>query len=307
MFSPVSSSSSVVGQPAASNYVPRVLLFGDSGVGKSILLCQLCSLINEGKASVPRDRIEPTVGYRVEAVGLKQDSAGTPGSSTTRITTQCVELIEIGGNRSLVMGPSSRYQPVVGGGGGAVDAAIFMYDDHKPASAISVATWYRECNDAGIVQGCKHIALIGMSTNVTPITSGFVSATSTTPSPLSSGPSNSLTFSSVIAALYGDPHYAGFLLASPQRTAQCSLPLRTILRAAQLVLLMEHIFLYLCSCLLFGFGQHHVDFQPLSVKQALDVVKRDPKCSSVIEGLPLDDPATFSDNVEELLHFLSHL
>lgn len=314
----------------AINGVPsRVLVLGDSGVGKSLLMCQLCTLLNQGRADAPVAQLEPTIGYRVEAIAMKKRSppgvtlAPSPSAAASSSShLHMVELIELGGNRSLVMGSGSRFQPVVSGGGsGTVDAIIFVYDEGNASSAISVATWYRESESAGIVRGCNRIALVGVNHNNASSSSSAsslqmqgdgiydvecgASPRQSPYSPRTSGPAPSLA--SILAALYNDPLQAQkMLLDSSKRTTAASLPRLLIAEAIRGFLFLEHMFLYACSCLLFGLSQTQVDLRPLSVKESLATVTHDPKCSSSVTGLSLGSShEAFTSSIDELLHFLS--
>jgi hypothetical protein len=317
--------------PPSSSSSSRVLLFGDSGVGKSLLLRQLSALLCRGRADVPLDHIEPTIGYRIEAVPMKRNTSTTTAINATVV--HIIDLVEVGGNRSLVMGSGSRLQPLVGSsssGSTLIDAVIFVYDENSARSMVSLATWYRECVSAGVVQGCKAIALIGVvvstptqhrpqslpSSGLTHQCSSFVQAESSV-SPGTGTSSSATPLMSLVKSLYNNPHQALSLAAGGRGGCSSSLsssspsPSATrqvLIWCVQTLLHVEHLFLFLCSCLLFGLGQTQVDFRQVTPKEALALVKSDGRCISTIEGLVLGASSEeFEDNATELLHFLSHL
>ncbi|CUG06292.1 Hypothetical protein, putative [Bodo saltans] len=321
----------------------RVLVFGDSGVGKSLLLTQLSCLFNRGCADAPVDRLEPTIGYRVESVPIQKkkkitppqsnptnmSAAGQVASSGTQHKLHMIDLIEVGGNRSLVMGSGSRFQPLVGGSNvgssaSAVDAVMFVYDEQSPRSMSSLATWYRECVSAGVVQGCKAIALVGVISSTSPHHNTYDSPNSSSTnesssvihmeaamsSSLSSGGSHHASESIIpfVKSLYNNPHQS-LSQSLPSSSASSTLNVRSaLIWFVRALLRVEHLFLFLCSCLLFGLGQTQVEFRQITPKEALAQVKSDARCVSTIEGLELGTSAqAFEDNAIELIHFLSHL
>lgn len=300
-------------QPAlsasTSSGVQRVLLVGDSGVGKSVFLNLLATHLHSGRAALPTERITSTVGFRVEVVTFP--SHGGSPSAMRPAPIRALEILEVGGNRNFPVAcrTAAYFHQQAGANGSSVQAlvsaVVFMYDTSLPSSAAAAGAWYKELVECGALDACRSFLLIGVvgSCNATMCTArerngGGLSARQHPPSLISRLCQWFVMFCAVIQ----DPsqYLASF-------TGGVAPPLvRIAVAVVRAVVAVEQLLLVLCSYILFGGGQRTVSMsqQPLPVSKTLEIIRNDSRCVAEVQSLSLT-PDGFSDDCSEVLQFLN--
>ena len=113
----------------------RILLLGDSGCGKSLLIRHLLAASLDAPFNEFIDDHQQTTGISCHAVGLRRGKGIT-----------MVELIEVGGSKNF--SPLARtpvYTP-------QVDAVLLVYsDDDRHSTGSGLLFWYKELVSAGVI------------------------------------------------------------------------------------------------------------------------------------------------------------
>jgi len=113
----------------------RVLLLGDSGCGKSLVIRHLLAASLDVPFNEFTDDHRQTTGISCHAVGLRRGKGVT-----------MVELIEIGGSKNFSpLARSPVYTP-------QVDAVLLVYsDDDRHSTGSGLLFWYKELVSAGVI------------------------------------------------------------------------------------------------------------------------------------------------------------
>ena len=122
------------GTPATAS--ARILVVGDHGVGKSLLVQMLSSLSLGMPLPARGDRQGSTIAFSVEAVIWRDNASGK---------VALLELVELSGNRSLGFAARKSFYESK-----SLAAVIYVHDALNPQSIVALLDWHIEMGQCGV-------------------------------------------------------------------------------------------------------------------------------------------------------------
>lgn len=242
----------------------RILVVGDSQVGKSLLVHLVCTSANTGKASMPVDRLESTIGFAVDACVWRV--FGAVGAELP--LPSVIEFIEVGGNRNFSQAARKvcYCTPDSSRTGAAapqrrIDGVIFVYSSDNGGSAVALDEWLRELESCDVLKGGAPFLVLGTT---------------------------------MLALPTMGAHGSSGIPQRPSRREGALTPMWALWGALEQLL-------YVCmGFVLFGLSQSVAPFRRRpTAKQALAALENHGQCFASVD-LPLSTPADFSSHREDV-------
>ncbi|EAN95276.1 hypothetical protein, conserved [Trypanosoma cruzi] len=285
--------------------VLRVLVVGDTGVGKTLLLRRLLQAVAPGEASLDTTW-SPTTGFHVEVILEKNQQFSLRDS----IAVPCVAFIELGGNRNF--GPSSQFPISLM----SFDGVIFVYDRHNANSAIGLSYWYEDLKNYGVVGIVGGAKVMLLETALSPSVSNSPNANSGLPDELLGAylqrnikkpPPWKRRFNKIKSSI-AQGVGSSRLSVRDFLHHQGSLRVRVAVFILQWALKIENLLLFLVAVILFGPHQQSVRLRRPSVAEALAMISSDVAGTQTVFSCPLFDQLEFEASaLGKLLSFVDSL
>ncbi|KAG8348763.1 hypothetical protein ERJ75_000036700 [Trypanosoma vivax] len=291
----------------------RVLVVGDTGVGKTLLLQRLhCYSVRHGGELLPIS--DPTAGFHVEVIPIHREPRHfLPGDRLDNSGATCAAFIEVGGNRNF--GPSGQLPIRLM----TVHGVIFIYDCHNIKSASNLKCWYDDLKNCNIVGGRNSPKVMLIET----VLSSSKHGASVGPRGI---PDEHLGTYLRERARDSVAHKQGLLARSWFRLVRWwsgrelsvsdfkhprqhrGIRLRSALFLYRCFAVVENFLLYLMAVALFGPSQKSVLLWLPPVEAALATIEGDPSGTRTLNGCPLYGQKVFEETAACEIHaFLSTL
>ncbi|ESL11305.1 hypothetical protein TRSC58_00947, partial [Trypanosoma rangeli SC58] len=285
--------------------VLRVLVVGDTGVGKTLLLRRLHQVAFPGE-DVFASTWGPTTGFHVEVV-RNTHQQGSAFSSRGQVAAPCVAFIELGGNRNF--GPSSQF-PI---GLMSFDGVIFVYDEQNANSAIGLSYWYEDLKSYGIVGNNGGAKVMLLEAALSPLVLNPSHATNNLPDELlgaylQRNVSEFSLWTRLVQKVRGSVvRWVGTsrLRVRDFQQHQDSFRVWFVVVFYYWAAKLENMLLFLVAVILFGPYQHAVRLRRPSVAESLIMISSDVCGTQTVLSCPLFDQLAFEASaLEKLMLFV---
>ncbi|ORC90418.1 putative heat shock protein HslVU, ATPase subunit HslU [Trypanosoma theileri] len=291
----------------------RILVVGDTGVGKTLFLRRLRHAMMPEKDDF-NSTWGPTVGYYVEVILTKRQQRFQYSSQSSNENSS-VAFIELGGNRNF--GRSGQFPISLMSFGGV----IFVYDRNNANSAIGLSQWYEDLKNYGIVGNSGGAKVMLLETVLTPENSFSMGNNNWLPDELvgsyleEKAKKSSFCQRSIEKIWNSSFSRINMLKLSvsdfqqqQQQQQQCSLRLRISILLFHLISRFEGLLLFIVAVILFGPSQQSLPFHRPSVTESLMTITGDVNSIVTLEACPLYDQLQFeAAAVESVMSFIGSL
>lgn len=288
---------------ASGNKAPRILLVGDSGVGKTTFVTSLNSQLRKGAAqsndstyrstssspTTPSSSTssQSTIGIRCDAICVKYGGA-----------IKAVDVVELGGNRTFhVDARSAAYR-------GSCAAVFLFYRPDSLESIVALGHWYKEIKRE----------LLSPVSNATPAGDGLQSPPRFFGSPIPTYSTHSTRNPPkivLVAVSSKGTDIAGWHATDPNHVVESSFLNGTPLEpAAKHINTVSRYFWHwltvILSILLFGPGQKAVPYKLSCPQEVLRTIESDPCFAETLtlEYSPKEQRIVFGDTFGDVVQLL---
>lgn len=293
-----------------SGNVPRILVVGDTGVGKTLFLRRLRQVMLPCKNDI-LSTWGPTIGFFVDVFCANHHQRRLSSSSNGSEGEACVAFIELGGNRNF--GHSSHFSISLL----SFDGVIFLYDRHNANSAIGLSCWYEDLKSYGIVGKGGSAKVMLLETVLSPPTAESVEPANKLPDELLGTylQTRSVKEVSRWEKMFKKVRTAAArwvggsrLCVSDFQQGGSSFRLRVAVWFFYLVSRVENLMLFIVAVLLFGPYQQSVSLHRPSVTEALATIRADAGGTQTPVVCPLYDQLQFEASAfRDVMSFIDSL
>ncbi|RNF22473.1 putative heat shock protein HslVU, ATPase subunit HslU [Trypanosoma conorhini] len=286
----------------------RVLVVGDTGVGKTLLLRRLRQVAVPGEDAFG-STWGPTTGFHVEVV-LGNHQHTSAFASRGQIEAPCVAFIELGGNRNF--GPSSQFPISLM----SFDGVLFVYDGQNANSAIGLSYWYEDLKSYGVVGNSGGAKVMLLETALSQSVMNTASAAEGLPDELlgaylQRNIKEPPLWRRIVQKVRGSvAHWVGTSRLSVRdfQQQQGSLRVRVAVLCYYWASKLENLLLFLVAVVLFGPYQQAVRLRRPSVAESLLMISSDVSGTQTILSCPLFEQLAFEASaLEKLMSFVDSL